>query len=111
MPACKGCQQPIQWGRKGKKFRPLNVDGSRHRCDSYRKRKPITGPLTKQGPMILGRDFRPSCGRCDVPPWEVCACSFDWAKAGLASPPNSAADRANAEADHRFQHMLDLADA
>lgn len=27
---CKGCGQPIKWGKKGDKFHPFNLDGSSH---------------------------------------------------------------------------------
>lgn len=27
------------------------------------------------GKRIAGRNYVPSCGRCDVLPWELCACS------------------------------------
>lgn len=27
------------------------------------------------GKPIKGEHYTPSCGKCDVPPWEVCACS------------------------------------
>lgn len=62
-----------------------------------------------QSDPIKGGLYRPSCGRCDVPPWEVCDCSFDWAKEGLEAPPSAVEqenDRFTLEADERLQHLL-----
>jgi hypothetical protein len=93
----------------------------------WRKKKVYTGPLVVAGKTTTGQDFKPSCGQCDVPPWEICECSFQWAKDGLASPPCDAAlspampayaaitakpepstpaERLNAEADERLQLAL-----
>lgn len=41
----------------------------------------------RNGGRVTGKDYRPACERCDVPPWEVCECSFDWAKEGFNAPP------------------------
>ena len=50
---------------------------------------------TIQGPTTTGDQYKPSCGKCQLPPWEVCACSF------------TAADRA--EADARLDQFLEMA--
>lgn len=64
------------------------------------KKRPPARLEIRKGEKITGKDYRPSCGDCTTPPWEVCACSFE--------PQPDAAEKANAEAAARFQHMLDL---
>jgi hypothetical protein len=65
------------------------------------------------GAPIKGADYRPSCGNCQVPPWEVCDCSFNWAKQGLEAMPSkvepvepSHADLFSKEANERLQMLL-----
>lgn len=53
------------------------------------------------GEPIRGKHYRPSCGRCDVPPWEQCACSDL-----LATCLQSTADKVNAEAQQRLELAL-----
>lgn len=74
MANCRSCQAAITWERKGKGWRPLSVDGTRHAC-GFRK-KAYTGPLIKAGKEIIGASYAPSCGLCELPPWERCACSI-----------------------------------
>lgn len=62
------------------------------------------------GKRIVGASYSPSCGRCDLPPWEVCYCSTQSileTNARVVAPvlierTASIADRLNAEADFRF---------
>lgn len=102
MATCKGCGlESCFWVRQGGKGRLLEPGGKRHRCPSYRAEKPeYTGPATKPGPRITGKDYRPSCGAC--PPWEDCR------HAASTEQAPTPAERANAEADARWIHFLDL---
>jgi hypothetical protein len=65
------------------------------------------------GKRIVGKQYRPSCGRCDVPPWEVCGCSSDALlslNARIVEPVmierRDVADLFNAEARERFNFAL-----
>lgn len=58
------------------------------------------------GKRIVGRNYVASCGGCDVPPWECCACS---ALLPEIEPTRweHLADRLNAEAQQRLAFVLD----
>jgi hypothetical protein len=64
-------------------------------------------------PAIRGEHYRPSCGQCL--PWELCACSFDWAKQGQAMPSSveiqepTTANLFNQTADERLKMLLECA--
>lgn len=81
-------------------------------------------PLHLAGREIRGEHYRPACGRCDVPPWEACACSallpelapmrthsegiadlFNACSALLETAPGTA-DRINDEAQARLDIVL-----
>lgn len=68
MSTCKYCREPIGWMREGSSWIPM--DGALpHQCKARRVPEvipcaPIVGPL-----------YKPSCGKCATPPWEICACS------------------------------------
>lgn len=72
MSACRHCEAPIQWGCRANQWLPLNADGSQHHCSGRRRTQDVNH---LPGKPIVGTNYRPSCGECDVPPWEVCACS------------------------------------
>lgn len=78
------------------------------------------------GKRIAGRNYVPSCGRCDVLPWELCACSdarLLELNARIVAPariektpvketqnnvkPGSMAEKINAEADDRLAFALE----
>ena len=88
MADCRKCGAQIGFDRVGGKWHPTNEDGSPHWRSCKAKLE------TRQGPTIKGREYRPSCGKCDVPNWEECSCSF------------SAAERANLEADERMASAI-----
>lgn len=98
---CKGCGlKGCYWSRTSGKPRLIEPSGERHICPSYRAKKPkYAGPMTKQGETITGSSFHPTCLGCPGLPWDEC-CGKSMA---------SAIDRANREADERFQRMLDYA--
>ena len=62
------------------------------------------------GKRIVGASYSPSCGRCDLPPWEVCSCSAQAIleiNARVVAPvlierATQIAYSLNAEADFRF---------
>jgi hypothetical protein len=72
MKACRYCESPIQWGCRAGQWLPLNSDGSQHYCTG-RRRLPDVNHVG--GEAITGARYTPSCGGCDIPPWEICACS------------------------------------
>jgi len=120
---CLKCGVAYRWVYRARKWLALNVgDDANHwatcpdarRKSSHRKaqRNNIRGQTVSAPQYVVG------CGKCSVPPWEVCDCSFQWAKDGLAVPPSrgveevkpspwrTASDRLNAEADKRLQLAL-----
>lgn len=104
MASCKGCGlSGCSWMRDGKKWKLLAPDGSHHKCQLYRPAKPLAVLEIRKGPRVVGSNYSPSCGQCDVPPWEVCACSF-------AEVNSDVKDSTNTEAAKQFQRMLDLAE-
>lgn len=72
MSACKYCDAPIAWNRVAGNWKPTNADGSPHLC-SAKVRIPDVNQISAD--PIRGPRYVPSCGKCDVPPWETCACS------------------------------------
>lgn len=72
MSACNRCGAEFRWEKRPGGWVPLNADGSRHKCKG-----PARPALTKAGPRIVGKNYQPlPCGvGCDVPPWDLCACS------------------------------------
>ncbi len=64
-------------------------------------------------PAITGKNYRPSCGKCNVPNWEGCACSSLLAPCAHVEPTGSAhgewiTNSLNREADERLQLALGL---
>jgi len=62
-------------------------------------------PLHLVSKRIAGADYRPSCGKCDMPPWEACACSSLLCKRtanALQTHSEGIAERLNAEAQARL---------
>lgn len=57
--------QPDVRGDSGSDGRPVG----RRRSRGRRR-------MSYASPSIVGEHYKPSCGKCDVPPWEVCACSI-----------------------------------
>lgn len=60
MNLCKYCGKPVEWPR-GAGRRPMNPDGSVHKCDEYFGNKRIEGVreyLAKQR-KIMAREIRP----------------------------------------------------
>lgn len=74
MSVCKYCQLQIGWTKAGEGWRPLNLDGTSHRCGRRHKKK-TSEPREVVGKTVAGANYKPSCGACVAPPWEVCACS------------------------------------
>ncbi len=64
------------------------------------------------GVPITGRFYVPSCGGCDVPPWESCACSSHMRPQSERNANGEqalgVAEQLNAEADERLQLALAL---
>ena len=62
------------------------------------------------GTPIRGNLYQPACGRCDVAPWEVCACSALLPERFPDASPElpMIADRINAEADARLVVALEI---
>lgn len=71
MSVCKYCQAPIGWTRIEGKWRPANADSSAHLC----KAKTLNARQHIAGKLVVGANYTPSCGECNLPPWEECACS------------------------------------
>lgn len=98
---CFHCGGSYRWVFQNRKWHALNVeDDANHwaTCPGAR-RKAARGKAQRnhiQGPNVRGPLYVASCGNCNVPPWEVCACSFQC----------TAADRLNAEADKRLELAL-----
>ncbi len=98
MSACPQCRQSIRWERRGSKWYALNADGITHWATCKRARAPKPGAVLHQvSKVIRGEHYRPSCGGCDLPPWERCVCSFH--------EPDAVAE-VNAEADRRLELAL-----
>ena len=79
MSQCRYCQIAIHWVRRDYRNVPLEEGGAEHHCPNMprsiaRHRGPRADSLP--GVLITGERYTPSCGQCDVPPWETCACSF-----------------------------------
>lgn len=58
---------------------------------------------------IIGVNYRPSCGQCKIPAWEICACSDLLALNARAVEPvkiERTADSINLEADRRLSLAL-----
>lgn len=73
---CPACGHLVRWVRKNEKNLALTLGGDNHwpSCKGKRKKK-AEGPDMRAAPPIVGERYKPSCGQCDVPPWESCACS------------------------------------
>jgi hypothetical protein len=95
-PCKQGCGLEVRWVKDGKRWRCLNADGSDHwdLCSKTRTErakaegvpfKKTDGEgvtwqdkdryLHRQSKVITGDLYKPTCGECDLPPWEACACS------------------------------------
>lgn len=81
MSACRYCRAEIVWRPIAGRPAPHNADGSVHRCLT-RFSAPQIGVGSARstsnhevGKTIRGALYQPSCGECDVPPWESCSCS------------------------------------
>jgi len=63
------------------------------------------------GKRIAGRNYKPACGRCEVTPWESCACSALLPELPEFEPMQSErmADKINAEAEMRLGVLLGAA--
>lgn len=90
MADCRKCGEKIEFDRIAGKWHAVNKDGSPH----WRTCKAKNVLEVRKGPTIKGRDYKPSCGKCDVVPWKECECSF------------TAAEKANREADERMAAVL-----
>ena len=55
---CKFCDEPIAWKRRGKKWTPLDPDGTRHQCET--------------------RDETGLCDKCGCKVWWVQNSSGSW---------------------------------
>lgn len=79
MPACKACGGSFTWRRIGEKWHAIDPNGQTnhwsHCVSRKRARAQLRAPEIRKGATITGEHYRPSCGRCDVPPWQRCACS------------------------------------
>ena len=107
MTICFDCGGEYRWVYKKGKFHALNVsDDSNHWSDCQGRRKRKSHRLRKpvnhvQGPRIVGANYSPSCGKCSVPPWEVCDCSR------FMSYSTGGAERSNMEADRNFKLAIE----
>lgn len=99
-PSCRECGAGIKWGQspKGRPM-PLDVDGAPHWIACKQRAKKLRTPEVRKGARITGKDYVPSCGKCEVPAWESCACS-------ALLPASGMVERLEAEADARLQHLL-----
>lgn len=101
MATCRHCRQAIRWEHRNGKNHALDTDGGNHwaHCLGRRKKKERKLEM-RAGPRVRGRNYVTSCGRCDVPPWEPCACSS-------LLPADSIAESVNAEAYARLELALE----
>jgi len=106
MTICFRCGGAYRWIYRARKWHALNVgDDANHwaTCPDAR-RKPSRGKAQNnhiQGPRIVGANYSPSCGKCNVPPWEVCDCSR------FMSYSTGGAERSNKEADRNFKLAIE----
>ena len=79
MPVCNGCGGPFSWEHIRGKWHAIDPDGSTNHwswCTAGRKKGKVEGSqLERKGARLRGPNYTPSCGRCDLPPWEYCLCS------------------------------------
>ena len=76
MSQCKYCRAEIGWKREeGGRWIPTEGDTTTpHLCRGKEQgAKPVLQIIV--GARIVGPNYTPSCGECDIPPWGVCACS------------------------------------
>lgn len=71
--------------------------------------KPVSQFRTKSTPAIERPGFKPSCGECGTPPWEVCACSMPCAADATQPHSEGVADLFNLSADERLRLALEAA--
>jgi len=104
---CFDCGMEYRWVYRDGRLMPINsADDLAHwaSCRAFRQRgkamrkKSDRVPETRFTAKTTGSHYRPSCGQCSIPPWEVCACSF--------KQEPSTAERINQEADERLQAAL-----
>ena len=67
--------QEIRWVQRDGKNHALDADGANHWRHCAGRRRAAKRVMTFSSPWIRGDLYRPSCGECGVPPWELCACS------------------------------------
>lgn len=78
MSNCKFCDAPIFWHRVDGKWQPSNADASPHFCKSKKVRAYDVNH--EPGKTIIGARYEAlyaqMCNpRCDVLPWDECACT------------------------------------
>lgn len=109
MANCKTCGGRLTWRKVGKKWHALDPDGGNHwsHCRGTKAPKPLE---IRTAGVTVGERYVPACGKCDVPPWEFCACSalLPSTSDADAMPTHSEciADRINAEADAQLAFAL-----
>lgn len=78
MPTCKTCGGSFAWRLIGKKWWAIDPDGETNHwshCRGRTKKRDSSRPNVSRGVPILGANYVPSCGSCQIPPWERCGCS------------------------------------
>lgn len=92
MTICYDCGQEFRWVYRDGKLRPINSSDNEPHWKTCRARLKVAskGPAKRKQSELwpsaqqntlppkktTGANYRPSCGKCDVPPWAGCACSF-----------------------------------
>lgn len=76
MTTCRRCRQSIRWEQRAGKSYAVDPDGGNHWASCRALRAPRPGAVLHiKGREQSGAQYVESCGRCDVAPWEFCACS------------------------------------
>ena len=113
MTRCKSCGGGIDFNLVNGRWHPVQPEtGKPHwpRCKARTKK--LRKPEISEGVPITGERYRPSCGQCSIPPWEVCACSALLADVTLSnaritpSPQKHCTDLFTQEADERLRLLL-----
>lgn len=96
MKPCTKCGLPVVWVKEQGKRKCRNPNGSDHwdLCSQERTKRALRDGIPfkeKRGhgvlhegkkkymgmraPRARGAKYKPSCGKCSIPPWEICPCS------------------------------------
>jgi len=71
MATCKSCKGRFTWKRIGKKWHAVDADSSSH----WAHCRPVRKLEIRSAGVMVGERYLPSCGKCDIPPWDFGACT------------------------------------